>query len=95
MPTKPHATGKTGAARPRAAAPALAGLPRGYGAMRDVPLELDPRNPQLAARMVSQLAQWRRYEPKRRALMQRELERIAAEPKLSKDVRENVERMIK
>ena len=43
MPTKPHATGKTGAARPRVAAPAHGRLPRGYGAMRDVPLELDPR----------------------------------------------------
>ena len=43
MPTKPHATGKTGTARPRGAAPARGGLPRGYGAMRDVPLALDPR----------------------------------------------------
>jgi aminopeptidase N len=66
----------------------------GYRFLTDVALELDPRNPQLAARLASQLAQWRRYEPKRRAAMQRELERIAAEPKLSKDVRENVERML-
>ncbi len=66
----------------------------GYRFLVDVTLELDPRNPQLAARMASQLAQWRRYEPARRALMQRELERIAAAPKLSKDVRENVERML-
>ena len=43
MPTKPHATGKTGTARPRGATPARGGLPRGYGAMRDVPLALDPR----------------------------------------------------
>ena len=67
----------------------------GYRFLTDVTLELDPRNPQLAARMASQLAQWRRYEPRRRALMQQQLERIASAPKLSKDVRENVERMLK
>ena len=41
MPTKPHVPGKTGATHPRAAA--RGHLPRGYGAMRDVPLDLDPR----------------------------------------------------
>jgi aminopeptidase N len=66
----------------------------GYRFLTDVTLELDPRNPQLAARMASQLAQWRRYEPGRRGLMQQELERIAAQATLSKDVRENVERML-
>jgi aminopeptidase N len=66
----------------------------GYRFVADVTLELDARNPQLAARMASQFAQWRRFEPKRRALMQQQLERIAASPKLSKDVGENVVRML-
>ena len=44
MPTKPRTTGKTAPARPRAATPARGPrFPRGYGAMRDVPLDLDPR----------------------------------------------------
>jgi aminopeptidase N len=66
----------------------------GYRLLADVTLELDPRNPQLAARMASQLAQWRRYEPVRRGHMQAQLERIAAQPGLSKDVAENVGRML-
>ena len=66
----------------------------GYRFLGDVVQELDPRNPQVASRMASQLAQWRRYEPKRRALMQAELQRIASQPKLSKDVGENVGRML-
>ena len=44
MRTKPRTTGKTAPARPRAATPARGPrFPRGYGAMRDVPLDLDPR----------------------------------------------------
>ncbi len=66
----------------------------GYRFLADVTLELDPRNPQLAARMASQFAQWRRYEPVRRVRMQAELDRIAAQPGLSKDVAENLGRML-
>ena len=39
----------------------------GYRFLGDVVLELDPRNPQVASRMASQFAQWRRFEPGRRA----------------------------
>jgi aminopeptidase N len=66
----------------------------GYRLLGDVVLELDPRNPQLASRMASLFSQWRRYEPARRALMQGQLERIAATPNLSKDVAENAGRML-
>jgi aminopeptidase N len=66
----------------------------GYRFLADATLELDPRNPQLAARMASQFAQWRRYEPGRRAHMKAALERITAQPGLSKDVAENVGRML-
>jgi aminopeptidase N len=44
--------------------------------------------------MASLFAQWRRYEPGRRARMQAELTRIAERPGLSKDVSENVGRML-
>ena len=60
--------------------------------MADVVLELDVMNPQLSARMVSQFNQWRRFEPGRRAQMKAELERIAQQPSLSKDVFEIVGR---
>jgi aminopeptidase N len=66
----------------------------GYRFVADVALELDPKNPQLASRIASAFAQWRRYEPVRRARMQAELQRIADTPRLSKDVGENVGRML-
>jgi aminopeptidase N len=66
----------------------------GYRFVADVVLELDPKNPQLASRMASAFAQWRRYEPGRRAHMQSELVRISGRPSLSKDVGENVGRML-
>ncbi|MBW2294415.1 MAG: DUF3458 domain-containing protein, partial [Deltaproteobacteria bacterium] len=66
----------------------------GYRLLSDVVLELDLLNPQLSARMVSQFNQWRRFEPGRRAQMKAELERIAEQPSLSKDVFEIVERSL-
>ena len=46
------------------------------------------------ARMVSSLNQWKRYEPRRRALMQAQLERIAAKQGLSNDTYEIVARAL-
>jgi aminopeptidase N len=66
----------------------------GYAFIVDMVLELDPLNPQVAARMVSSLNQWKRFEPKRRALMQAQLERIAAKQGLSKDTYEIVARAL-
>jgi aminopeptidase N len=40
--------------------------------------------------MVPPLGRWRRFEPKRSAMMREALERIAATPGLSKDVYEQV-----
>jgi aminopeptidase N len=51
-------------------------------------LALNSLNPQVAARMVGPLSHWRRYEPGRRQLMREALERLLAEPDLSKDVYE-------
>jgi len=62
----------------------------GYAFLADQVLAIDPMNPQIAARLVSSFTMWRRYEEKRKALMKKELERILAAPKLSKDVYEVV-----
>jgi aminopeptidase N len=62
----------------------------GYRIIGDLIRELDPLNPQTAARFVPSLGRWRRIEPVRAALMREELERIAAVPTLSRDVREQV-----
>ena len=66
----------------------------GYRLIADLILELDPINPQTAARFVPALGRWRRIEPGRAALMRGELERIAAAPKLSRDTYEQVTRSL-
>ena len=62
----------------------------GYRMIGDLIRRLDPINPQTAARFVPSLGRWRRVEPVRAALMRAELEKIAAESDLSRDVREQV-----
>ncbi|QGM47916.1 aminopeptidase N [Methylocystis heyeri] len=58
----------------------------GYELLANVVLELDPKNPQVAARLLSALRTWRTLEPKRRALAESALKRVAAGPGLSRDV---------
>jgi aminopeptidase N len=67
---------------------------RAYRFVTDQILELDAINPQVAARIVSAFNQWKRYEPRRSELMRAELERIASQPGISKDVAEIVERAL-
>jgi len=62
----------------------------GYRLIADLILALDPINGNVAARFVPPLGRWRKIEPARAALMRAELERIAASPALSRDVREQV-----
>ena len=66
----------------------------GYRMIGDLILALDPLNPQTAARFVPALGRWRRIEPGRGALMQAQLERIVAQPGLSKDVFEQVSKSL-
>ncbi len=58
----------------------------GYGFLVDTVLALDPKNPQVAARLLSALKSWRVLEPTRRALALAALQRVAAAPTLSRDV---------
>ncbi|HHJ17507.1 MAG TPA: aminopeptidase N [Gammaproteobacteria bacterium] len=62
----------------------------GYRFLADQVIELDSINPQMAARLVSALSRWRRFDPQRQTLMQDELQRILATPALSRDVFEIV-----
>jgi aminopeptidase N len=66
----------------------------GYRLIADLILQLDPINGNVAARFVPPLGRWRKVEPQRAALMRAELERIAAVPTLSRDVREQVTRSL-
>jgi aminopeptidase N len=48
----------------------------GYAFLADEVIGLDPSNPQVAARIVQPLGQWRRYDNGRQALMRAQLQRI-------------------
>ena len=67
----------------------------GYKFIGDCIVELDALNPQVAARLASSFAQWRRYDEKRQARMKIELERIQGTEGLSKDTFEVVTRCLK
>jgi aminopeptidase N len=66
----------------------------GYAFIVDSVLALDPKNPQLAARLLSALKSWRVLEPGRRALAQAALRRVSAAPTLSPDVSDIVQRAL-
>ena len=66
----------------------------GYVLLADAVLELDERNPQIAARLASAFTRWRRYDERRRELMRNQLQRISDRPALSRDVNEIVNRSL-
>jgi aminopeptidase N len=57
-----------------------------YTFFADVVLDIDTRNPSLAARLVSLFNQWKRFDAPRQALMRKELERIVGREGLSAGV---------
>nr|VFJ87272.1 MAG: aminopeptidase N [Candidatus Kentron sp. H]VFJ88904.1 MAG: aminopeptidase N [Candidatus Kentron sp. H]VFJ95147.1 MAG: aminopeptidase N [Candidatus Kentron sp. H] len=65
----------------------------GYRFLADRVLELDPINPQIAARLLSALSRWRGFDPHRQQTMRAEIERVLAQPGLSKDTREIAAKM--
>jgi aminopeptidase N len=67
---------------------------KGYAFLRDVIIELNTINPQIAARMVTPLREWKRYTPALQALMKAALETIQATPNLSGDVFEIVSKSL-
>ncbi len=66
----------------------------GYAFLADQVLAIDPRNPQIAARLVSAFTLWKRYDQKRQRLMREQLERILKTPGLSRDVHEIVSKSL-
>ena len=59
-----------------------------------VELSLDPKNPQTSARMIPPLGRWKRFDDARAAMMKAELERILAQPGLSRDVTEQASKSL-
>jgi aminopeptidase N len=66
----------------------------GYDFVAGNVLALDPKNPQLAARLATAFRTWRTLEQGRRAKAQAALERIKAAPNLSRDLADIVERAL-
>ena len=60
----------------------------GYRLLAECVIELDSLNPQIAARLVTALGAWRRYDAGRQALMQAELQRILRVETLSRNTYE-------
>jgi aminopeptidase N len=58
----------------------------GYRFLADRVIELQTRNPQVAARLIQPLTRWRRYDENRRKLMIEQLTRVVETSGLSKDV---------
>ena len=66
----------------------------GYEFVADCVLSLDPKNPQVAARLMTAFRSWRALESVRRARAEASLRRVAASAGLSRDVRDIVERSL-
>jgi len=66
----------------------------GYRFMADFIMDLDAKNPQVAARMVGVFADYKRYKPELSALMLEEIKRIASMPQLSTDIGEKLEKYL-
>ncbi|HEX3349148.1 MAG TPA: aminopeptidase N [Acetobacteraceae bacterium] len=66
----------------------------GYRFLADTVLAIDPRNSQVAARMTTPLARWRRFDEARQALMLVALRRVRETPGLSRATLEMVSRSV-
>ena len=66
----------------------------GYDFIADIVLSLDPKNPQVAARLMGAFRSWRALEAGRRARAEATLRRVAAAPTLSRDVSDIVARTL-
>ena len=66
----------------------------GYELFAETILEIEKRNPQVAARLATGLRSWRSLEPVRRELARKALMTIGATKGLSADVSDIVERTL-
>ncbi|MCD8526008.1 MAG: aminopeptidase N [Alphaproteobacteria bacterium] len=58
----------------------------GYEFLRDAVIRLNSINPQIGARMLNPLREWRRYTPDRQKLMRSALEEILKTPNIAPDI---------
>lgn len=67
---------------------------QGYVFLADQVIKLDDMNPQIASRLLTPLTRWRKYDEARKQSMIEQLKRIYAKARLSKDVREILEKSL-
>jgi len=67
----------------------------GYQFIADQVLAIDPKNPQVSARVVEPLTRWQRFDEGRQHHMREQLQRIQDSEKLSNDVYELVSKSLK
>jgi len=67
----------------------------GYEFLADRIIELNEKNPQIAARLLTPLTRWRKYDSQRQEAMKKALGRIKSRDNLSKDVFEIVEKSLR
>ncbi len=67
---------------------------KGYDFVADFVLALDPKNPQVAARLMGAFRSWRALEVTRRTHARATLRRVAAVPELSRDLHDIVARTL-
>jgi aminopeptidase N len=67
---------------------------KGYEFIADIAIELDPKNPQVTARLLSAFKSWRVLEPVRRAAAEKALQRVASTAGLSPDSADIVSRSL-
>jgi aminopeptidase N len=66
----------------------------GYDFVADIVLKLDPKNPQVAARIMGAFRSWRALEARRRERAEATLRRVAATSNLSPDLHDIVARTL-
>ena len=67
----------------------------GYEFLKDAIIELNEINPQIAARLLTPLRDWKRYTPGRQTLMQKTLEEIVKIKDISPNVYEVASKSLK
>lgn len=67
---------------------------KGYEFLREIVEKLDTQNPQIAARLVTSLTMWKKYEKTLQELMKAELEKLIKLPNLSRNLYEVVSKSL-
>ncbi|CAM5189467.1 aminopeptidase N [Alishewanella longhuensis] len=67
---------------------------RGYRLLAQIVTKLDPLNPQLAARLITPLLSWQRYDQQRQQVLTNLLQELASQAVLSNDVFEKVSKSL-